>query len=122
MLAPIVGCKKYDEGPRISLASAKHRLAQTWLLESARDIATNADITALHQGLRWRFTKDGKFEETVDFLISGLGGWSFIREKEAVQITIPGNSTDIRNYTIIRLKKKELKVTLEGEEFTFSPG
>lgn len=121
LLCTSTSCKKYEEGPLISISSKKKRLSQTWFVKLVEDTDTGEEITGSYATMRWKFAEDGVFTETYDTLPSSSGGWNFIREKESIQITIPGDQTDIRNYKIVRLAKKQLKVSRGNELFSLTP-
>ena len=110
------GCSKYDEGPAISLRSKKARVANIWIVESARDIVDDVDITADFTGDSFEWKKDG------DYLENGTkeGTWDFDSKKEFIVITKLDNSTD--ELRIVKLKEKEMILEVPGEEIiTFSP-
>jgi hypothetical protein len=43
-------CKKYDEGPALSLKSKKARVANEWIIEYAFDIDDNQVVTSDYDG------------------------------------------------------------------------
>lgn len=99
-------CNKYEEGPKFSLLTKKARISGTWKLEKTID----ADGTVEYHNDTERMTieKDGTVKFTEDgFSING--SWEFISDKEAISfiISVFGESV-VENFTILRLKNKEL--------------
>lgn len=117
----IAGCKKYEEGPAISLASKKNRLAGQWLVESATILSTGVDTIAGFEQFRLKFDKDGKFSQTVDFNQTKGGSWQFGTDETVIQTIVVADETIVDRYTIVRLKKKELKLDYEGVRLALIP-
>lgn len=105
-----VSCGKYEEGPAISLKSKKARVANTWIVEYAKDIPDDVEITSDYNGDRFTFEKDGNYLENG----TKEGTWEFNSGKEFIIITEPDGSTD--EYKIIRLKEKDMRLEITGEE------
>ena len=97
-------CKKYEEGPMISLRTKTARVANDWKLEKAEQ--DGVDITANYPSAEQTFTKDGKYSAAVNGL-SYSGTWEFDSKKENILVKIDGSSDEAK-YEIIRLKEKEL--------------
>jgi len=97
-------CKKYEEGPLISLRTKTARVANDWKLNKAEQ--DGVDITANYPSAEQTFTKDGKYTASINGL-SYAGTWEFDSKKENILIKIDG-STDQSKFKIIRLKEKEL--------------
>ncbi len=100
-------CKKYPEGPSLSIKSKKARLAGTW--KESKVIKENGDAGTPDNTYTLTFTKDGKVTVKTDAGMLGTlsvdGTWKFDNKKENI-ITTYGNSTSQRK--IIELKNKEL--------------
>lgn len=91
-LVLLEGCKKYPEGPAISLRSKKERVANTWKLDAL--ISGGVDSTAYFTGFFNDYTviltKSGSY--TISYSFRGFsatetGGWAFASGKEDLQIT-----------------------------------
>jgi hypothetical protein len=103
-------CKKYEDGPLISLASKKSRVVNVWKVEKIID--NGVDVTA--QAATWiagysiEFKKDNSYVSSfVGSSSVGTGIWAFDTKKENLIITGTGSSVaDISK--ILRLKSKEL--------------
>jgi hypothetical protein len=104
VLFGISSCKKYEEGPLISLRTKTARVANNWKLEKA--VQDEVDITANYPALEQTFEKDGGYTA----LFNGItinGTWKFDSNKENLLIKEDG-SNDESKFKIIRLKEKEL--------------
>lgn len=63
VILTIGACKKYEEGPAISLRSKEKRLCQTWKLVSWTE---NGDIVDMGDIFyTWELSKNGDFTVTV---------------------------------------------------------
>jgi hypothetical protein len=97
-------CKKYEEGPLISLKTKSARLTRTWKLEKAEQ--NGVDITNALPAMEQTFDDNG----TYTLLMNGSessGTWEFDGDKENILIKING-SADTDKLKIIRLKSKEV--------------
>jgi len=103
----ITGCKKYDEGPTMSLASKKGRVVGQWQLEQVlyNGIAQPVDPDWANETMEYK--KDNTWTYTNP---SGSmsGTWDFGDKKETIisTFTFSGISSSDTT-TIIRLKSKE---------------
>lgn len=98
-------CKKYDDGPRISLLSKKSRLANAWKYEKVIDQSGHDVPFATDYFIE--FKKDGNVIETYGNNIYP-GTWLFATNKEDIVLNVPA---DTRTVSILRLKSKELWLT-----------
>ena len=108
--AAVVGslpsCKKYPDGPSLSLASKKARLAGEWeLVDASFPIPNSLELFM-------EFAKDGDFEWTFKYVYYGFpfsytskGDWEFSSDKESLRIDVDGDKYD---WEIKRLSNKEL--------------
>jgi len=102
-------CKKYEEGPALSLRSKKARVVNKWKAEKVTE--NGKDVTADYKDITWEFKDDNKFVITV----SGSGGlsitlngtWEFNNDKTKIITILNGERTESE---ILRLKEKSLWV------------
>ena len=97
-------CKKYEEGPLISLKTKSARLTRSWKLDKAEQ--NGVDVTNAFPELKQTFNDDGTYlgsNNGVPF----TGTWEFDGDKENILIKYTGAS-DTESWKIIRLKSKEL--------------
>jgi hypothetical protein len=95
-------CKKYDEGPILSLRSRKERVANTWRVDNYK--INGDDYTSLVSGYSEIFTKSGNYSYSWGIL-NGSGNWSF-QNKDA-EIKLNGNDNQSsRTLYILKLEEK----------------
>lgn len=103
--AAFPSCKKYEDGPRLSMHTKKARIANVWQFDKV--IASNGStITSLYDGMTVEFKKDGKYVETQNNY-SATGTWELVEDKEKIKITYDAGHTDPSELTIRRLTNKE---------------
>jgi hypothetical protein len=101
-------CGKYEDGPKISLASKKARIVNTWKLD--KYIENGVDQPLGGWSLEMDIKKDGSYTSTSSFggaSFSGTGTWEFSGDKESLITTYAGSST-ANTAQITRLKSNEL--------------
>ena len=97
----LTSCKKYEDGPTFSLASAELRLTNEWQVES---VNTNGiDLTALLSSYTITFTESKKYIKELG-LLTVEGTWSFNDDKSKVILTLVGSTETL---TILKLKSNE---------------
>ncbi len=113
------GCKKYDDGPAISLLPKKERLCRMWKPDKYIK-ADGTETAAGSDDARIEFKKDERFFYH-DGGTSYEGTWSWSDSKEAVRVTYPfiGSVNISAKYTILRLTKDELWVKDEDGDKTY---
>lgn len=88
-----VSCKKYPEGPSMSLRTKKSRVAGDWTIESVK--YNNSDVTsvyvALVPGFKMTMTKDGAYTVTTNAGEQDTGTWKFDDKKENITSTSTKN-------------------------------
>jgi hypothetical protein len=105
----ITGCKKYEEGPSISLLSKKSRLAGDWKIEQV--LVNGSDQTSAYNLLAgsnyvMSISKDGTYKVTGNWTDDGT--WKFSSDKtQLISKSNTAGSTE-NTTTITKLKSKEL--------------
>lgn len=108
----VVGCKKYEEGPGLSLKTKTERAINTWKAEYA--LRDGVDATAWYKNWVLDMREDGRIVITDlddrDSVVTQNGFWTFVNDQEQIrfQYTVPVVTNDIKTVTILRLKEKEL--------------
>jgi hypothetical protein len=105
LLFSFAGCKKYDDGPALSLMSKKARLDGNWTVS----IVLNNDVDATEyypEDYGYVFDKNGTVKKKYN-QVDILGVWEFNEEKSEIRITL-GASPTPEVYTILRLTNKHL--------------
>jgi hypothetical protein len=103
-------CGKYEEGPKISLASKKSRLQGDWKIK--KYMINDVDQTAGYLLIVGNSSvigieKDGKYSWTFTGG-TAAGTWALGEDKDDVTFTPTSGSTTTNTYRILRLKSKEL--------------
>ncbi|MDQ3109131.1 MAG: hypothetical protein M3R17_04475 [Bacteroidota bacterium] len=99
----IQSCKKYPEGPSVSLRSREERVANTWKVENYKINST--DYTSLVAGYEQTFSKGGAYSYSWGST-NGSGTWAFQNEEAEIRIT-GVNSQPSETLYILKLKEKE---------------
>ena len=105
MSASLMGCKKYEDGPALSLRSKTARVANTWKVESytINGFDNTSSLTSINY--TETYDKDGNYSYNSS-LGSGSGKWEFQSDKEQIKRSgVAGQSTE--TLFILRLKEKE---------------
>jgi hypothetical protein len=126
------GCKKYEEGPAISLNTKMHRVVNTWVVEQVFETPTNGtktdrtgDYKTAYANFVWTFTKDEDYAISFNpYSMSSYnetGRWEFGGDKINILLFNDngGNSWIGDLWRILRLKEKELWMkTVNGNGVT----
>ncbi|MFZ9631830.1 MAG: hypothetical protein ACO3AQ_07325 [Bacteroidia bacterium] len=97
------GCKKYEDGPGLSLSSKKSRVAATWEFKKVK--LSSVDVTSNFLDYTWEMKKDGQFNVVSSGYIDH-GKWDFALDKEAIDFRYDDGT--IERYDIKRLTAKDL--------------
>lgn len=121
LLFPILfvfsACGKYDDGPRISIYSKRHRLVNSWVIEKV--LEAGIDQTTLYKDAYVNFNLNIKKDKTytLSYVANNItpydesGKWKWDGDKSAVYFFDNANSFNFgtgEKWTIYRLKEKEL--------------
>ena len=117
-------CKKYEDGPGLSLRSKRARVANTWVVSKATD-KNGVDITSEYAGSTWEFKKDGTSLITFDFFGSPIacpGMWTFQEKKERIvfNLNVFGDiETDTMSILMLKQKEMHTEAYRTGEKIEF---
>jgi hypothetical protein len=113
-------CRKYSDGPAVSLLSKKSRLCNDWVLIT--HLINDEDVTDKTVTVKMVIEKDGTYStsETFDALgqLQGNysnGNWAFGDTKDILFLYENGSEEPTRTFKIKELRNKQLKLS---EEFT----
>ena len=101
IIIALPGCKKYPDGPTLSLRSRAERVANTWKVENYK--INGNDMTSLVSGYTETFTKKGNYNYNWG-IFKGSGNWDF--QNKDTEIKLTGND-DQSNRTLFILKLEE---------------
>lgn len=116
----MLSCKKYEEGPTLSLNSKKERVCNTWRVEKAYE--GEIEKTSDYEGWRITFTKDNYYffytVGTSSISLNFTGTWEFDSKKETIvaRVTDGSGQVEFRKYKIIKLMKNEMWIIEQGPE------
>jgi hypothetical protein len=102
-MTTIQSCKKYEEGPAISLHSRAERVANTWKIENYK--INETDYTSGTSDYSETFSKDGDYSYQWG-AFSGSGKWAFQNDDAEIRIT-GTNTQPSQTLFILKLKEKE---------------
>jgi Lipocalin-like domain len=106
------GSCKYEEGPKISLRTKKHRAVNTWYLEKAFEngVDKTTEYKAAYVDYKIEIKNDDKYTlsyrafNLIDYSESGT--WSFSNDKININFN-PAGSAGPSAWKILRLKEHE---------------
>lgn len=111
----LTSCKKYEEGPALSLLTKKARVAGTWELESYWE--NGVDKTSdYRQGITSEtivYDKEGTYTISMNTVLgtfNDAGSWEFINDKLELKGQSNTQGSDPDTTVIVRLKNKEMWV------------
>ncbi len=95
-------CKKYPDGPVVSLRSRAERVANTWKVENYK--INGGDYTSLISNYTETYTKNGAFSYSWGIL-NGSGSWSFQNKDMEIKLNgVDGQAS--RTLFIQKLEEK----------------
>ena len=101
MMPTIQSCKKYPDGPTISLRSRTERVANTWKVDNYK--INDHDYTSFISGYTETYSKEGAYSYSWGSL-HGSGTWGFQNNDKEIRL----NGTDSQSsHTLIILKLEE---------------
>ena len=116
-LMALGSCKKYTDGPALSLRSKKARLCQTWVTQyySENGVDKTTDWNNTFQSAYISLNKDGNYSIYYKLLgnfdYNETGTWAFTANKLNVVYTRVTPSADQWDWHILRLTKKEFWIS-----------
>lgn len=103
MLIGVNSCKKYPDGPALSLHSRTERVANTWKVDNYK--VNGTDYTSLVSGYTETYTKDGQYSYSWGN-VAGTGTWTFQNNDAEIRIIGTANQSDVTLY-IQKLEEKQ---------------
>jgi len=112
------GCKKYEDGPGVSLVPRTERIANTWVIDKA--YADGQDVTSDYDQYVLTLTTSGGATLVAEYTILGVilsfettGTWSFANDQEDLVLDFENDAADA-TYRITRLTREELWMREQG--------
>lgn len=114
-LVVISSCRKYEEGPNISLRKKVTRVTGAWRIESAQLNGTEVSLDPYWAKQKYDFFRDGKYILTVidpvSLEASNINGdWTLYDDDRKLAITtknFSGNIDSTNDYNILKLYNKQ---------------
>ncbi len=103
IIPTIQSCKKYPNGPLLSLHSRKERVANAWKVDNYKINGT--DYTSLVSEYTETFSKDGNYSYTWE-LLAGTGSWTFQNNDKEINL-IGITNQDSHTLVILKLEEKQ---------------
>lgn len=112
MLTSVVSCKKYEDGPLISLTPRAERMTNTWVFayaeEDGENVSSEYDQYELYMNLDGEAQLDASYTSFgVTYSTSTSGKWRFTNDEENVLFDFDDDEFD-NEYNILRLMNEEL--------------
>lgn len=111
-LLPFASCKKYEDGPLLSVTPRSERVANTWIIAYAEE--NNENVSDQYDQYELYLTADGDAELDasytafgVEYVTSTSGTWSFQNDEEWLNLDFEDDDQDA-TYEILRLTNDEL--------------
>ena len=124
-------CRKYEEGPNISLRTKKSRVTNNWRYESAQVNGVEVAQDPFYAKQKHYFYRDGKYIQTIIDPITLearnlQGTWTLYDKNKRIAITVkipPANLDSTGDYNIVKLFEKQmwLRTTDNTREYHFVP-
>ncbi|MBK7763782.1 MAG: hypothetical protein IPI46_10500 [Bacteroidetes bacterium] len=131
VMVSISSCRKYEEGPNISLRTKKARVTNNWKYESAQVDGIEVSLNPYYAKQKHYFYRDGKYIQTIIDPVTLearnlQGTWVLYDHDKKIAITtknFSGNIDSTTNYSILKLFEKQmwLRTTDNSREFHFAP-
>lgn len=115
----LAGCKKYAEGPALSLRSKEKRLCQEWKLDK---FTFNDEAITYQDNQKWIFRENGTLTITIiedDSTIEIEFDWRWANDKEDIEI-LQSNKNDGKSVMFnIKSEKEEDWIILKIQKLNF---
>lgn len=103
MIPTLQSCKKYPDGPLISLRSRTERVANTWRVDNYKE--NGKDYTSLVMNYTETYSKDGNYSYSWGIL-SGTGKWAFQNNDKEIKLNGINNQSS-QTLFILKLEEKQ---------------
>ncbi len=112
ILVSVSSCRKYEEGPNVSLRTKKARITNNWKYESAQVNGNEVSLDPFYAKQKHYFYRDGKYIQTIIDPVTLearnlQGNWVLYDNDRKIAITVkipPANLDSTTNYSILKLK------------------
>lgn len=118
LMVSVNSCKKYEDGPLLSLRSKTARIVNEWVIDKV--MTNGVDVTANYPDDYLLTINDDLTYTMLGNAVTQEGTWAFDEKKESIIFTLTSSGMDYL-YTIKRLKNKELTLVqdINSEVYTY---
>lgn len=118
LIVSVNSCKKYEDGPLLSLRSKTARIVNEWVIDKV--MTNGVDVTANYPDDYLLTINDDLTYTMLGNAVTQEGTWAFDEKKESIIFTLTSSGMDYL-YTIKRLKNKELTLVqdINSEVYTY---
>ncbi len=108
-------CKKYEEGPSLTVLSKKARIAGIWEVEAylVDGVDKTSDYRAFITGETLEFIKEGTYTSTTNTVLGNdtdAGTWELVNDKADLKTLSNDAGSTPDTMAIVKLKSKEMWV------------
>lgn len=114
LLGFAAGCKKYKDGPTVSLIPRNERVEGKW--KATKVLFNDIDSTTAYKQYIWEFTRHGSVILQIG-TSKQTGIWTTVTGDKDLALDYDDGTREI--YTILRLKRKELWIRNKKTEMEF---
>ncbi len=104
VLLTVGACKKYPEGPILSLQSRDARVAGSWAVEKV--VVNSQESTGYYSKYTYSYGSDNSYTEDNGFN-SIKGSWAFTANQDSIIINYNASQV-LHRFKILKLKKKAM--------------
>jgi len=119
LLVTVAGCKKYPDGPLVSLRSKKERVANNWKVGQAFE--NGNDVTSDYTKYELDLTKGGEASLSAIYVVLGAtfefvtsGNWTLVSDNEKLYFDFDNNDGDA-TYSILKLEEDDMWLKKDGD-------
>lgn len=106
MAVAFTGCKKYEEGPKLSLRTKKARLCHEWKVTNIN--VNGVDVTPITAfDIKLDIEKNGSYKLSISGL-TDEGKWELGEDKDDIYMTSNVAGSVEQAYRILKLENKEI--------------
>lgn len=118
LMVSVNSCKKYEDGPLLSLRSKTARIVNEWVIDKV--MTNGVDVTANYPDDYLLTINDDLTYTMLGNAVTQEGTWAFDEKKESIIFTLTSSGMEYL-YTIKRLKNKELTLVqdINSEVYTY---
>lgn len=113
-------CKKYEDGPALSLRSKKERISNTWKIEQAME--NGNDVTSSFDQYELQLLNNNRANlaaiytwNNFTFEYETSGTWDLMNNNEDLKLDFEDDDAD-NTYQILRLTEDELWLREKGDD------